>query len=160
MDIVLRKEINDFITGSSIAVLATLAPDGSPQAGIVFYYTDGEGHIYFATAKDSRKLINIQKQPQVALVIGHDVNPTELQIEGKATELTDDAKINEVIGKIAIISNSNPKTAGWPPLLSLSMKSGVTCVVIAIERFKYSNFTVHPGAIVTGSMKDLLFQQS
>lgn len=45
----------------------------------------------------------------------------------------------------------------WPPLLTLPMKSGVACIELNIERFKYSDFTIHPGTVATGTGKDLLF---
>lgn len=152
------KEVNDFLCGNNMAVVATISSEtNSPQAGLIYYIADDEGHIYFATANDSRKLINIRKHGGVAFVVGHGVKSIELQIEATAREVTDDVQKSDVIGKIALIANNSPKSSGWPPLLTLSMKSGVTCVELTIDRFKYSDFSVHPGTIITGTGQDLLF---
>lgn len=152
------KVVNDFLQSNAIAVVATTSSElGSPQAGLIYYTTDDMGHVYFATAKDSRKLANILKNRSVALVVGHNVKPIELQIEGSAHEVTEAAHKSDVIGKLALISNENQKSSGWPPLLTLSMKSGVACIEIEIDRFKYSDFSIHPGSIITGIGKDLLF---
>lgn len=152
------KAVNDFLRSSNLGTIATVSSDtGTPQSGIIYYYADDKGHIYFATAKNSRKLINIHKQAGVALVIGHDSKPVELQIEGTAREVSDTTQKQDVINKIALIANNNPKTIGWPPLLTLSLQSGVICIEMAIERFKYSDFSIHPGTVVSGTDKDLLF---
>ena len=155
------KEVNDFLKSVGLMVLSTISSEtGAPQSGLVYYVPDEEGHIYFATAKDSRKLLNLQKNASVALVIIHETNPIELQIEGTARELTEPAKKTMIIDKIALLSNGTPRTSGWPPLLTLSMKSGVACVEIDIEYFKYSDFSVHPGTITTGTRNELLFNYS
>lgn len=142
-------------------VISTISSEtGVPQSGLVYYIPDEAGHIYFATAKDSRKLLNMQKNASVALVVVDDTNPIELQIEGTAHEITDPDKKTVIIDKIALLSNGTPRTSGWPPLLTLSMKSGVACVEITIVHFKYSNFSVHPGTVITGTRNELLFNYS
>jgi nitroimidazol reductase NimA-like FMN-containing flavoprotein (pyridoxamine 5'-phosphate oxidase superfamily) len=155
------KQVNDFLKSVGLMVVSTISAEtGGPQSGLVYYVPDEEGHIYFATANDSRKLVNVQKNANVSLVVVHESKPIELQIEGIAQEVTDASKKNAIISNIALLSNGNPKTTGWPPLLTLSMKSGVACIQVSIEYFKYSDFSIHPGTVIQGRGKELLFNYS
>lgn len=153
-----NKVVNDFLRHNNLAVAATVSSEtGAPQASMIYYIADDKRHIYFLIAADSRKLMNIRKHTGVALVVSDDLLPIELQLEATAREVTDGGQKDEIINKLTLVSNDNPKTKGWPPLLTLSMKSGIVCLEITIDRFKYSDFTVHPGIILAGTGRDLLF---
>lgn len=152
-----RHAAAQLLTQNHIAVLATLSSeDSKPQASVVYYTADVTGHIYFVTAKNSRKLANIVKNPQVAFVVLHETKAIELQIEGTATEVVDEKRKNDIVVNIGLTANEHPRSPGWPPLLTLAMNSGVDCVEVSIVRFKYSDFSIHPGTIIEGVGKDLL----
>lgn len=158
MDIFSKESARAFLSNNSIAVVATFDTESkSAQAGVVYYYLDGRGRLVFSTSKDSRKIVNIQKNPGVGAVVMHESKPVELQIEGDAQIVQNTEQKAEILGKIALIANKSPRTMGWPPLLTLSMNSGVECIEIHIRRFKYSDFSIHPGTVITGTGEELLF---
>ena len=51
--------------------LATVRPDGYPQATIVAYANDGLT-IYFACERDSQKVRNLRRSPKVSLTVSRD----------------------------------------------------------------------------------------
>ena len=55
-----------------ILSIATLRPDGWPQATIVGYVNDGTA-IYFMVSRESQKFANIQADDRVSICIGEDV---------------------------------------------------------------------------------------
>src|ERR1700736_1466423 len=81
-----REEIYGFITNQRLAVLATIAPVGAPEAALVGIAVTKDLEIVFDTVKSSRKYSNLIANRRVALVIGWE-NETTLQFEGEAEEL-------------------------------------------------------------------------
>lgn len=52
--------------------IATLRPDGWPQATIVGYVNDGTA-IYFMISRESQKFANLEADPRVSICVGEDV---------------------------------------------------------------------------------------
>lgn len=72
----------------AFAYLATIMPDGRPQATPVWFNTDGE-FILVNSAEGRVKDRNMRSRPQVALVIQDPKNPYRyLQIRGRVVEIT------------------------------------------------------------------------
>lgn len=95
----------DFISLHRMAVLATTAPDGSPSCALVSYAAKG-AHLIVGTDSTTRKYQNLQRDRQVALVIGLDA-PRTLQYEGEATELRGEAAREHA----ALLLDRHPETA-------------------------------------------------
>jgi len=55
-----------------LAVQATVAPDGAPQAAVVGFAVSDELEIVFDTLDTARKYHNLRADPRIALVIGWD----------------------------------------------------------------------------------------
>ncbi len=55
-----------------LAVQATVAPDGAPQAAVVGFAVSDELEIVFDTLDTARKYRNLRADPRIALVIGWD----------------------------------------------------------------------------------------
>lgn len=55
-----------------VLTVATLRPDGWPQATIVGYVNDGP-EIYFMISRQSQKFANLQADPRVSICVGEDV---------------------------------------------------------------------------------------
>jgi hypothetical protein len=68
MDAKVREFILDIINGRNDLSLATLRPDGFPQANTVSYASDGLA-LYFAAGRDSQKVRNMQYSTNVSLTI-------------------------------------------------------------------------------------------
>jgi PPOX class probable F420-dependent enzyme len=78
-----RRELIDFVRARGLAVVATCGPDGSPQAALVGLAATDRGELIFDCSRRSRKYVNIERDPQAAIVIGWDDEIT-VQIEGTA----------------------------------------------------------------------------
>ncbi len=82
---VLRNKILEVIKGHKLIALATIA-NGKPWVRLVMCYSEGL-NLYICTFKDSRKVAQIKKNPNVHLVVSKDINKLEapfVQIAGKA----------------------------------------------------------------------------
>jgi len=94
--------IYEFIKKHDIGVLSTVTSDFLPESAVVGYSSTENLELIFGTFNDSRKYRNIQKNPQVAMVIGWDYGKT-VQYEGEAVELVGQERldaINDHLSKI------------------------------------------------------------
>jgi Pyridoxamine 5'-phosphate oxidase len=99
MDAGLREEILSIHKTADEMTVATIRPDGYPQATAVNYVSDGF-LIYFGCAAESQKVRNIACSDKVSLT----VTPTHfnwedirgLSIGGRAAPVTDPQEINRV----------------------------------------------------------------
>jgi len=79
--------------------LATLRPDGWPQATTVGYVHDAFA-LYFAVASSSQKLANIRRDPRTSIAIGHP-DPSGRRVSGlsmaaRSVELSDWREVEHV----------------------------------------------------------------
>lgn len=71
MDDAIREKILALLAQHRIMTIATLRPDGWPQATTVGYASDGFT-IYFLCGPDSQKAANLGRDDRVSLTIDHD----------------------------------------------------------------------------------------
>jgi nitroimidazol reductase NimA-like FMN-containing flavoprotein (pyridoxamine 5'-phosphate oxidase superfamily) len=94
MDAALHDKILALLDEHRILSLATLRPDGWPQATTVGYVNDGLA-IYFMCAKDSQKARNLAGDDRVSLTIDHDTSDPMairgLSMAARAVPVTDEA---------------------------------------------------------------------
>lgn len=83
-----RSQFVAFVRQRGLAVIATRAPGGAPQAALVGITATDQGELIFDTAASSRKCRNLRAFPRVAVVIGWEDELT-VQCEGNADILTD-----------------------------------------------------------------------
>lgn len=78
-----------------LMALATLMPDGWPQATLVGYANDGL-LTYFVISRTGQKFANIARDDRVSMTIGRDVHDPSsiraLSIAARASEVTDPAQ--------------------------------------------------------------------
>ena len=90
VDSMTRRFIGEIIEQQLDLTLATVRPDGYPQANTVSYAHDGLT-LYFASARDSRKVRNIEACDKVSLAINvpyYDTSSIKaLSMAGRATLL-------------------------------------------------------------------------
>jgi PPOX class probable F420-dependent enzyme len=80
----------DILDKPAFAHLATIMPDGSPQASAVWVDTDGP-HIVVNSAEGRVKDRNIRRDPRVAISVADPDNPYRLlMIRGRVTKITTD----------------------------------------------------------------------
>jgi PPOX class probable F420-dependent enzyme len=80
MDEAIREKIRALLDEHRIMTLATLRPDGWPQATTVGYGNDGLT-IYFLCGIESQKAANLARDNRVSLTIDHDT-PQVMDIAG------------------------------------------------------------------------------
>jgi general stress protein 26 len=80
------SEFVSFVRKHGLGVVATVGPNGTPQAAVVAVLASELGEVIFGCERDSRKFANIQRRPEVALAIGWDSDEVTVQCEGVADE--------------------------------------------------------------------------
>ena len=100
MDESIRKKIQALLDEHRIMTLATLRPDGWPQATTVGYVNDGL-QIYFLCGLDSQKAANLARDDRVSLTIDHDTPDmmaiTGLSMAAHATPVVDRAEAEKAL---------------------------------------------------------------
>jgi nitroimidazol reductase NimA-like FMN-containing flavoprotein (pyridoxamine 5'-phosphate oxidase superfamily) len=76
----LRRKIVGILDQHRIMTIATLRPDGWPQATTVGYGNEGLV-LYFLCGRDSQKAANLARDDRVSLTIDHDT-PQVMEISG------------------------------------------------------------------------------
>lgn len=71
MDSATEQAVLEILAQNNTLTIATVRPDGWPQATIVGYVND-EMTIYVMTFPQAQKVSNIKKEPRVSLAIDHD----------------------------------------------------------------------------------------
>lgn len=146
----------EFLKKNRLATIATISSkSGNPQASLVYYVADDNFHLYIVTSTESRKIRNIFKNNKVALVIGQEVKPLVLQIEGEAKIVDDQDKKREITNRYLELANeSNPSSINFPPVMKIPSESGFIIIEITITYFKFSDFSAREGLIVEGTPQD------
>jgi general stress protein 26 len=108
-----------------VMTMATLRPDGWPQATMVGYLNDGF-LLYCFVARSTQKFANIQRDPRVSIAIGSDAaNPMQvrgLSLAGHASEVNDRSEFDE------IAALRLQKFPDMPPCLRRWRGKTATCV--------------------------------
>jgi uncharacterized protein YhbP (UPF0306 family) len=103
MDEEIRKRILALLDQHRIMTVATLRPDGWPQATTVGYVNDGLT-LYFLCGLDSQKAANLARDDRVSLTIDHDAPQimaiTGLSMAAHAQAVTDRAEAERVLGML------------------------------------------------------------
>ncbi len=110
--------------------LATVRPDGWPQATMVGYVAD-DLTLYCSVARSSQKWANIEHDPRVSIAIGHDTPDRirGLSMAGRALEVTD---LDEVRRLNALITSRYPEQAIFAPRAASSAVLRITPKIISI----------------------------
>jgi len=80
-----KARLHAFLSGHRLAVLASVGPQGEPQSALINIAVTPELEIVFETTSETRKFLNIERDPRVSLVIGWDGQET-VQYEGLAAQ--------------------------------------------------------------------------
>jgi nitroimidazol reductase NimA-like FMN-containing flavoprotein (pyridoxamine 5'-phosphate oxidase superfamily) len=116
MDTLIRTKILSLLDQHRDMSLATLRPDGWPQATTVGYGNDGLT-LYFLCGRGSQKDANLTRDDRVSLTIDHDT-PQVMDIEGlsmaaRAQLVTDPAEAHKALR--LLFSKYPPQNAGSIP---------------------------------------------
>jgi general stress protein 26 len=112
-DQALKGQILAVLAENRLMSIATVRPDGWPQATIVGYVND-DLDILFAIARNSQKFENITREPRVSIAIGQD-SPDRirgLSLAGWASEVT---KFDEIEHLNALLAQRYPEQTVFAP---------------------------------------------
>ena len=96
----LKRIVLTLLDQHRIMTLATLRPDGWPQATTVGYGNDGLT-LYFLCGLDSQKAANLARDDRVSLTIDHDT-PQVMEISGLSMAARAQAVVDPVEGEKAM----------------------------------------------------------
>lgn len=132
-----RAELVGFLRRYRLAVQASVAPDGAPQAAVVGFGVSDACEIVFDTLTTTRKYSNLAADPRIALVIGWEHEATA-QIEGVVDFPAGDelARVREVY--FAAYPDGRDRLA-WP---------GITHARVRPTWVRFSDYTKAPPLIV------------
>lgn len=101
MDESIRRKIEALLDAHRIMTIATLRPDGWPQATTVGYVNEGLV-LYFLCGPDSQKAANLARDDRVSLTIDHDtpdiMRITGLSMAARATPVRDRGEAERILG--------------------------------------------------------------
>jgi len=92
-----KAKILELLSENRTMCVATVRPDGWPQATMVGYVHD-DLTLYCAVARLSQKLANIEWEPRISIALGHE-NPARLRglsVAARAAEVIDPAEIDHL----------------------------------------------------------------
>ena len=89
MGVVLDDVTRRLLDGKNFATVATVNPDGGPQASVVWILRDGDT-VLFSAISTRRKVLNLTRDPRISLTVFDTANPYQsVEIRGTA-ELSGD----------------------------------------------------------------------
>jgi nitroimidazol reductase NimA-like FMN-containing flavoprotein (pyridoxamine 5'-phosphate oxidase superfamily) len=105
MDAKLEQKILGLLDEHRVMTLATLRPDGWPQATTVGYVNDGF-KLYFLCGLDSQKAANLARDDRVSLTIGNDpaqiMEIRGLSMAAHAERVSDRGEAERVLGLLPL----------------------------------------------------------
>jgi PPOX class probable F420-dependent enzyme len=105
MDEATRQQIMTLLDQHRIMTIATLRPDGWPQATTVGYANDGLT-LYFLCGPDSQKAANLAHDARVSLTIDHDtpqvMDITGLSMAARAHAVADPAEAQKALQRLML----------------------------------------------------------
>jgi pyridoxine/pyridoxamine 5'-phosphate oxidase len=134
---VTRAELVQFLRRYRLAVEASVAPGGAPQAAVIGFGVSDTCEIVFDTVTTTRKYGNLAADPRIALVIGWDHEATA-QIEG-VVDFPEGAELARV---------RDVYFAAYPDGRDRLAWAGITHARVRPTWVRFSDFTKDPPLIV------------
>ena len=105
MDASMRRKILGLLDAHRIMTIATLRPDGWPQATTVGYASEGLT-LWFLCGLESQKARNLAHDNRVSITIDHDtpdiMSITGLSMAARAYRVSDRAEAEKVLGMLPL----------------------------------------------------------
>lgn len=151
MDATIRQRIIDVLDANRIMTIATLRPDGWPQATTVGYVNDGLT-FWFLCGRDSQKAANLARDDRVSLAINGDPSDimaiTGLSMAARAIPVSDRAEAEKVLRLMPLKypdQKALPVAMPTPDEVSLfRIEPSVISVLDYSQGFGHSNLVTCP----------------
>ena len=135
MDQRVEKTILSLLDEHRIMTVATLRPDGWPQATTVGYVNEGLT-LYFLCGLESQKAANLAKDDRVSVTIDHDTSDlmgiTGLSMAARAHAVTDREEAEKVLRMLPLKYPKDTKLPGPMPTVDQVRIFRLTPMVISI----------------------------
>lgn len=125
MDVEIRRKILKLLDEHRIMTVATVRPDGWPQATTVGYVSK-DLTLWFLCGLDSQKAKNLALDNRVSITVDHDTPDimaiTGLSMAARAHRVTDRAEAEKVLGLLPLKYADAPPSAAqmaWPACRSV-----------------------------------------
>ena len=115
-----RERILDFLQNHNIGVLATVDPNGDPNAAAIYFTVDASLDISFLTKVGTKKHDNLQRHSHAMLVAYEAMSQTTVQIKGIASEVTDTSEAHQIFADVLKIA-MDTGASGIPPIDKLEL---------------------------------------
>jgi general stress protein 26 len=132
-----RAELVSFLRRHKLAVQASVAPGGAPQAAVVGFAVSDALEIVFDTTEATRKYRNLRADPRIAVVIGWDREIT-VQLEGVA-DFPSGMELERIRECYFLAYPDGRERLAWP---------GITHVRVRPTWVRYTDFTRSPPLIL------------
>ena len=133
------QELLVFLRSHRLAVQATVAADGGVQAAVVGFAVTDRFEIVFDSLGSTRKVVNLRRNPRVAVVIGWEDEQT-VQMGGLADEPT-----GEDLARLKTVYFQ-----AYPDGVDRQQWPGITYVRVRPDWMRYSDFRI-PSRVVEWS---------
>ena len=135
MDQRVETTILSLLDEHRIMTVATLRPDGWPQATTVGYVNEGLT-LYFLCGLESQKAANLAKDDRISLTIDHDTSDlmgiTGLSMAARAHAVTDPEEAEKVLRMLPLKYPKDTKLPGPMPTVDQVRIFRLTPMVISI----------------------------
>lgn len=113
-----EKRMYDFLISSPIAVLSSVGPNNDPHGVVVYFGINKKFVASILTKSDTKKYDNLTHNQKVMLTVYEASTQTTVQLTGRAVEVADPAKINE-IAQMNMKASMKTSEGGIPAILKL-----------------------------------------
>ena len=96
-------ERRTFLRAASTIILVTIGSDGYPHAVPMWFVIDDDGTVYMTTYGPSQKVLNVRRNPRVALLVESGARYEDLKgvlVRGDAEVVEDEALCVDILTKI------------------------------------------------------------
>ncbi len=114
-----EERIRKFLSSQKTGVLATVSPDGTPDAAALYYRTDKTFVVRFMTKRFTRKSGNLAYNKQAVLVVFDEPSQTTVQIRGEVSEITDEDESHAVFME-SLRASLHTADSAIPPVTKLA----------------------------------------
>lgn len=115
---VLKEEAIGFLKFHKLAVVSTISKEGMPESATVMFFVDEDLNLYFLTHQSTRKFRNLKDNKNIGIVVGTELAPGTIQIQGEAQWLENEGL--DFVEKMSV--DKELKELYYGPFLALEGK--------------------------------------
>ena len=96
----LKKQALEFLKNKEVAVISTLSENNEPSVATILFSVDDDFNFYFITRRQTRKFKNLQINKTIAIVVGTELEPGTIQMQGEV-QLLKGNEVENFIGEMS-----------------------------------------------------------